>query len=211
MMQLWFSSSLISAVSAVIEGHDDAEHRGVGGAEEHRRLAAVEGGEAGFQVHVGLVGAADEAHRAGADAERAARRLLRVGQLRPQGHAQIVVRVHLEEGLVALPRQQVARPPLAFGRQHAGDHRLGSLEGPPLAQGRQLGGEGLIETRGSGNQWASLWTSSEDSFFSRFSSMSRTMAGRSYCGFHPHSCRAALSSSDMGQESAIACRTGSTR
>ncbi len=45
MMQLWFSSSLMTTVSAVIERDEHAEDGGVGGAEDHGGLAAVEGGE----------------------------------------------------------------------------------------------------------------------------------------------------------------------
>lgn len=41
-------------------------------------------------------------------------------------------------------------------------------------------------------------------FFLRFSSMSLVIASRSYAGAQPHSSRAALSSIEFGQESAIA-------
>ena len=48
------------------------------------------------------------------------------------------------------------------------------------------------------------------SFSASFSSMSAVIFAMSYSGFHPHSARAVLSSSEFGHESAISCLTGST-
>lgn len=47
-------------------------------------------------------------------------------------------------------------------------------------------------------------------FTRNLASMSAVIEARSYSGAQPHSSRAAESSSAAGQESAIACRTGST-
>jgi hypothetical protein len=76
MMQLWFSSSEMSAVSAVIRGTMVEIDRGVGRGEDHRGFAAVERRQARLEGHVGRVGAADEAHRARAAAVFRHRRFL---------------------------------------------------------------------------------------------------------------------------------------
>ena len=50
---------------------------------------------------------------------------------------------------------------------------------------------------------------SQASFSNRAAIISSVMRGRSYCGFHPHSSRAQLSSILLGQLSAMACFMGS--
>ena len=88
----------------------------------------MEAGQPLFQLDVGLEGAVDEPHRAGAGAVLLAGFLLGGDDFRAQGHAQVGVRVHLEEFLVAEALQQVAIALLSRGRLDARDDDFRALE-----------------------------------------------------------------------------------
>ena len=128
MMQLWFSSSLTRAGFGGNERRKGADHRGVGRAEDHGRFAIVEAGQPLFQFDVGLEGAVDEPHRAGTGAVLLAGFLLGGDDFRTQGHAQVGVRVHLEEFLVAETLQQIAISLLSRGLLDARDDDFSALE-----------------------------------------------------------------------------------
>ena len=128
MMQLWFSSSLTRAVSAEISAGKRADHRGVGRAEDHGRFAVVEAGQSLFQFDVRLEGAVDEPHRARTGAVLLAGFLLGGDDVRAQGHAQVGVRVHLEEFLVAETLEQIAVSFFSGGLFDARDDDFSSLE-----------------------------------------------------------------------------------
>ena len=88
----------------------------------------MEPGQSLFQFDVRLVGAVDEPHRAGAGAVLLAGFLLGGDDLRTQGHAQVGIRVHLEELFVAETFQQIAKSLFARGRLDARDDDFGALE-----------------------------------------------------------------------------------
>ena len=118
---------------------------GVGRAVGHGGLAAVEGGQAPLELHVGAVGAADEAHRAGAGAVARGRLLLGLHHLGAQPHPQVAVGVHLDERLVAVAVQEEAGAPVALGGEHAGDDVLRALEGAFGLQLVQVIAQGSVD------------------------------------------------------------------
>jgi len=75
------------------EGRQDAHHRRIGRAEGHGCLALVEACQSLLELDVGREGAADEAHRAGADAEPVDRILFGRDDLRPHRGRGVVVEV----------------------------------------------------------------------------------------------------------------------
>ncbi len=192
-------------------------HRGgVGGAEDHPRLAAVEAGQPALELDVLGVGAADEAHRAGAGAQPARRLLLGRHHLGAQRHAQIAVGVHAQEGALALAGEQEPRSALTGRRLDAGDDVFRPLGGAAGLELGELGGQHPVQSiaghrrysplpglRGLTRRRARCRSPSR-------ASISRVVAARSHRGRQPHSSRAAESSIDSGQESAMAWRTGST-
>jgi len=77
----------------------------------------VKGRQTLLQPHVRFVGAADETHRTGAATVAAHRLFLGLAHPFAQRHAEVVVGVHLQERLVALAQQPVARS-VTFRRRH---------------------------------------------------------------------------------------------
>jgi len=87
-----------------------------------------------LQLHMGLVGSADEADRTGPGSELRGGLLFGPHDLRVQAQAQVGVGVHAEELGVPLALQQEAGSPVSLGGADAGDDAL-----------RPLGGTGLVE------------------------------------------------------------------
>jgi hypothetical protein len=120
------------------EAEEDARHRRIGGPGDHRRRAGVEFRQRAFQLHVRLVGAADEPDCSRPDAVRFRGLLLRLDQLAAQGEAQIRVRVHADELAVVESSQEEARPSAVLGRLHRHHHVFLGLGGAGSFQVREL-------------------------------------------------------------------------
>jgi len=100
--------------------HDRAHDRRVGSGEDHAGPTPVESRQFRFELDVGQAGAADEAHRPGPGAEARGGGLLGGDDVGSQRHAEVRVRVHADEGAVALSGEVEARA-AAAGRRVGGD------------------------------------------------------------------------------------------
>ena len=134
------------------EAEEDARHRRVGGSGDHRSRAAVKLGQRDFQLHMRLVGAADEPDGAGPDAVCLGSLLFRLDQLAAQGKAEIGVRVHPDELAVAEIFQQEAGAASGLRRLHR-DHDLlvglGGAGGFEVSELRLQILEELVQRHGS--------------------------------------------------------------
>src|SRR5690606_10587940 len=197
--------------------HDRAEHRRVGGAEAPGGLAPRQLGQAPHERDARLVAYADEAHGAGSGAPGGRGLFLGFDDLGNQRQAQVGVGVHPEELALALSLEPEARAALTRRRNDFDDDRFSTLRGARLLELRNVLRECVVQ---SIERHTGLRRKSDDYSFREAACVSRrsrsrtimssTMRCMSYSCFHPHSSRAAESSSLRGHESAIAWRTGST-
>ncbi len=112
------------------QGRQEPHHARVGRAEQHGRRSPMKGCERPLESQMRSPGAADEAHCAGTRPVVSDGGMLGGDHLVPQRKAQISIRIHPQERLVALALDQDARTATAARRQHSSNDGFVTFAAP---------------------------------------------------------------------------------